>query len=270
MKRLCIASWILSFLIVLAAVLYPVLSSHHKAAAQEKIYCEYQNTLESIPDEEITGARSAAEFYNRHLIFTKNHIADNGNYAGMLDVTKSGIMAYITIPKINAKLPIYHGSGDTSELESAWHMWGSSLPVGGESSHAAICAHSGFTSCPLFSDLELLRVGDTFQIEVLGEMLSYEVYNIEVVLPEQIESIFVREGEDLVTLVTCSPLGETTHRLLVHGSRTLAPEITETEQTESVWLGNVYKQFLPSLALIAVFPLAITVFFLFKKRKHTA
>lgn len=244
---------------------YPIISSRQIASSHERLYQEYKDSLEATPDEEIAAAWADAANYNQYLSFGKHHRIESRKhkYEDMLDIAQSDVMGYVSIPKIDVMLPIYQDSGDTSTLEAAWHMRGSSLPIGGESTRSVICAHSAFPSSPLFSDLELLQVGDTFQIEVLGELLTYKIFDIEVILPEQVESLFVRDGEDLATLVTCTPLGQTTHRLLVHGSRVPTEGKIETEQTKSIWLWNIYQRHLTTVVLVVVVVLVLTGILLF-------
>ena len=137
----------------------------------------------------------------------------------MLNITDSGIMGYVEIPKINCKLPIYHGIDDSVLQVAIGHIAGTSLPVGGESSHCVISGHRGLPSARLFTDIDKLNQGDTFAIHVLDETLYYEVDQIRIVKPEQTENIRITKGEDYCTLVTCTPYGVNSHRLLVRGHR---------------------------------------------------
>jgi len=140
-------------------------------------------------------------------------------YMSMLDVDKKGVMGVIEIPRINVTLPVYHGTSDQVLEEGAGHLEGSSLPVGGDTTHACIAAHRGLTTKKFFTDLDQIENGDIFLINVLGEKLAYQVYQTEVVTPDVIEPLKIERGKDLVTLITCTPYGVNTHRIYVHGSR---------------------------------------------------
>ena len=146
------------------------------------------------------------------------------SYESTLDVTGTGIMGYITIEKIGVELPIYHGTSDAVLQVAAGHLEGTSLPVGGASTHAVISAHRGLPSAKLFTNLDQLEVGDTFTITVLDRTLTYEVDNISIILPTETDSLKVSEGKDYITLMTCTPYGINTHRLLVRGRRITTPD----------------------------------------------
>ena len=148
----------------------------------------------------------------------------DGEYTELLAL--DDVMAYIEIPAIDVYLPIYHGTSEKTLLIGVGHLENTSLPAGGESTHAVLSAHCGLPSARLFTDLNLLKEGNLFRIHVLDETLTYQVYEIETVNPDDSSSLFIREGEDIVTLITCTPYGKNTHRLLVHGKR-----IEETEET---------------------------------------
>ena len=157
-------------------------------------------------------------------------------YDSMLNLNGDGIMGYIEIPKINVHLPIYHGTGDSSLSKGVGHLLGSSLPVGGESTHSILSGHSGMASQTMFTDLEQLGIGDAFYLYVLDEILAYQVSEINTVLPSDTSLLGIWEGEDCCTLVTCTPYGVNTHRLLVTGYRIpfeKAEQIVEQTETES-------------------------------------
>ena len=172
-----------------------------------------------------------AEAYNRRLsenpelFFTPERLS---GYQDILDPDGTGLMCFLTIPKLHLKVPVYHGTGGEVLNEAAGHMEGSSFPVGGAGCHAVISAHRGLPSAPLFTDLPELSPGDRFVISVLDRSLEYEVDRIETVLPEETEALLVVPGADLVTLMTCTPYGINTHRLLVRGRRVLKQEPGET------------------------------------------
>ena len=148
-------------------------------------------------------------------------------YYHTLDVIGNGMMGYIEIDKIGVKLPIYHGTDDVILQTAVGHLEGSSLPVGGEGTHCLLSGHRGLPSAVLFSDLDQLEVGDKFLIHILGETLTYKVYEINIVLPTEVSSLELEKGLDLCTLITCTPYGINSHRLLVHGMRVENDEVEE-------------------------------------------
>ena len=176
----------------------------------------------------------AARAYNETLqgvevrdAFTDAQEREDAVYEGLLDVNGDGIMGVIEIPKIGVRLPIYHGTGSYGLERGVGHMEGTSLPVGGEGAHCGLSGHRGLPSARLFTDLDQMERGDLFFINVLGELLVYQVDQVNVVLPHELEYMAAVEGEDLVTLVTCTPYGVNTHRLLVRGRRTALEDVTD-------------------------------------------
>lgn len=165
------------------------------------------------------------------------------SYDSILNLTGDGIMGYIEIPKINVHLPIYHGTGDSSLSKGVGHLLGSSLPVGGKSTHIILSGHSGMASQTMFTDLEQLNIGDVFYLHVLDETLAYQVMEVYTVLPSDTSLLGIWEGEDCCTLVTCTPYGVNTHRLLVTASRIpyekaeqLTAQTKEEEKPASHWM----------------------------------
>ena len=182
-------------------------------------------TIKALPASD--SSIDAADAYNRQLNTTPNSFYKPdlvSGYAQTLDISGTGIMGYITIPKISVELPIYHGTDEGVLQVAAGHLEGSSLPVGGAGTHAVISAHRGLPSAKLFTNLDELEVGDRFTITVLNRVLTYEVDQISIVLPTEIDQLLPTEGMDYVTLMTCTPYGINTHRLLVRGHRVTAPE----------------------------------------------
>lgn len=213
----------LIFLIGLSLLLYPTVSDYWNSLHQSRAIKGYQEEVESMDKEEIARLWESAEAYNEKLAQKKQSFSLNTeeieDYNSQLSVTEKGIMASIEIPKINCKLPIYHGTEDEVLQVAVGHLPGSSLPVGGESSHCVLTGHRGLPSAQLFSKLDQLEEGDIFILETLGQKLTYQVDQISIVLPSEIDSLRIVEGEDLCTLVTCTPYGVNTHRLLVRGHR---------------------------------------------------
>ena len=224
----------------LGLMLYPLVGELLSEKCHSDVKTVYTAAIEGTDKTELTAQREAAEQYNAML--SGAAITEGGASAPPLayaqQLTVGGVMAYVDIPKIGAYLPVQHGT-DADTLERAvGHVVGTSLPVGGSSTHAVLSAHSGMASSKLFSDIDQLAVGDTFYIHVLGDTLTYQVDNIATVLPTDTSLLQIEDGKDLVTLVTCTPFGVNTHRLLVRGHRVpytpeTAEEITATPASSS-------------------------------------
>ena len=239
------------FLLALGLTLYPVVSNWYIGRHQSRIQTEYREVLEQTGTAKLDSIREKAVAYNKTITpgaaeeaYSQASIrAASEDYVNQLNVSGSGIMGYVEIPKIGVDLPIYHGTGADSLDRGTGHLLGSSLPVGGESTHTIITGHSGMASQKMFTDLEQLRERDIFYLHVLDETLAYEVRAIHTVLPHDTTYLGIEPGEDLCTLVTCTPTGVNTHRLLVQGSRipyvpteeTEASAVPHEENTDSNW-----------------------------------
>ena len=233
---------VLLFLLALGLTVYPIFSSRYNEAHQSQIHTEYQDAVNALPDTAIPEARAAAQSYNEELwssivqygSYSKDSVTSAmEEYAGLLDLTGTGTMGYVHIPKLAVSLPIYHGTEEETLDRGVGHLIGSSLPIGGSSTHAILTGHSGLASQKMFSDLDKLEVGDTFYLEVLNEFLAYEVDQINTVLPHDTAYLGLEEGKDLCTLVTCTPFGVNTHRLLIRGHRiAYTPEDEESPTIE--------------------------------------
>lgn len=253
MRIFAVIILILGLLLGIAVTAYPVVSAWYSESVRSEIHTRYEEQISVLDTSVLDKARTAAEAYNARFFAEELDPlkpAENGYY-DLLKVTDNDAMGYIHIPKIRVNLPIYHGIGDDALERGCGHLPQSTLPVGGINTHAVISAHSGMASSPMFSDLGLLCEGDTFQLDILGETLTYEVDQIKTVLPVDISSIRIESGKDLVTLVTCTPYGVNTHRLLVRGHRIENPSeetITATVQAEesavdeSMWLTEYYRR----------------------------
>ena len=198
----------------------------------------YTQDMESVSQDDSQEWLSCAYAYNATLegrgvpdAFALTTPEEDENYLSQLSFREDGVMGYIEIPKISVSLPIYHGTGEEVLSKGAGHLQGSALPVGGENTHCVISAHRGLPSAAMFTDLDQLEIGDHFYISVLNETLCYEVDQILVVEPEDTSALDVAEGMDLVTLVTCTPYGVNTQRLLVRGHR--VPYTQETMEQEA-------------------------------------
>ena len=226
----------------LGLLLYPLISEAVNAKYHSDIETAYTAAIEETDKAELTAQREAAEQYN--AILSGAAITEGGASAPPLAYAQQlivgSVMCYVEIPKIGVYLPVEHGtSADTLE-KSVGHVVGTSLPVGGASTHAVLSAHSGMASSKLFSDIDQLVEGDTFYIHVLDEVLAYEVDQIATVLPSDTSLLQIEDEQDLVTLVTCTPFGVNTHRLLVRGHRVpyvpeLVTESSTTQKAASSW-----------------------------------
>ncbi len=208
-------------------MLYPTISDYVNQLHQTRAVANYAADVDKLSDADYTAYFEAADAFNAQIAADPDalYFPDRfPSYESTLDVTGTGIMGYITIEKIGVELPIYHGTSDAVLQVAAGHLEGTSLPVGGASTHAVISAHRGLPSAKLFTNLDQLEVGDTFTITVLDRTFTYEVDNISIVLPTETDSLKVVDGKDYVTLMTCTPYGINTHRLLVRGRRITTPD----------------------------------------------
>ena len=216
--------------VALGLLLYPLIGELISEKYHSDVETTYTAAIEDTDDAVLTAQREAAEQYNAMLSGAAT-IAEGGASAPPLayaqQLTVGGVMAYVDIPKINVYLPVQHGTDADTLEKSVGHVVGTSLPVGGSSTHAVLSAHSGMASSKLFSDIDQLAEGDMFYVHVLGDTLAYEVDSINTVLPTDTSLLQIADGKDLVTLVTCTPFGVNTHRLLVRGHR--VPYVPEQE-----------------------------------------
>lgn len=227
----------LLFLFALLLTFYPILSSRYNEAHQTKARAEYEEILAQTGTEEFDRLRSAAVAYNKTQVpgvssegYSEEYLQSaSEDYVNQLAISGSEIMGYVEIPKIQVYLPIYHGTGADSLERGVGHLLGSSLPVGGTSTHTILTGHSGMASQKLFTDLEQLESGDVFYLHILDMVLAYQVMGTETVLPHDTSYLGIEQGQDLCTLVTCYPTGVNTHRLLVQGARIPYEEAQEVE-----------------------------------------
>ncbi len=224
---------ILVLIIGLSLLIYPSLSDYWNKSVQSKAVASYVKQMESMDDDEYESILNSAAEYNERLLGRSDHteLTDElaERYPNELSISHDSMMGYIEIPSIDVSLPIYH-STDENVLQSAiGHIEWSSLPVGGSDTHTVLSGHRGLPSARLFTDLDKLREGDFFMIYVLDELLTYEVDQILITLPSETDSLMIERGKDLCTLVTCTPYGINSHRLLVRGHR-----IKNFEEAEAV------------------------------------
>ncbi len=231
----------LMVLLILAIGFYPVVSDAWNRRLSNQMIVRYQESLWQQVDGKDPGLMcAAAEEWNRTRVNAGGsalvrELSENERkeYETLLDTDGSGVMGYLEIPKISVSLPIYHGTSDEVLAKGVGHMEGSSLPIGGENTHGILSGHRGLPSAKLFTDLDQLEVGDFFTIHVLNQTLEYQIAEIRTVLPEEAELLQIRQGLDLMTLVTCTPYGVNTHRLLVTGKRKEAVRQDVTEGLEA-------------------------------------
>ena len=256
----------------LGLLLYPLISEAVNAKYHSDIETAYTAAIEETDKAELTAQREAAEQYNAML--SGAAITEGGASAPPLayaqQLTVGGVMCYVEIPKIGVYLPVEHGtSADTLE-KSVGHVVGTSLPVGGASTHAVLSAHSGMASSKLFSDIDQLAEGDTFYIHVLGEVLAYKVDAIHTVLPTDTSLLQIEDNKDLVTLVTCTPFGVNTHRLLVRGHRVpYVPEQEVPAATEKPVASSWTQHYLTGLGIgLGAVAVAGSGYFLMRRKRH--
>lgn len=221
-KHLSTILLLVIFIIGLSLLLYPSFADWWNSFHQSRAIVDYDAALSDLKEEDYTALFDAADEYNRkirELDFPLMYYDEVEGYEDILNVSSSGIMAYISIPKIGVELPIYHGTSEGVLQVAVGHLEGTSLPVGGESTHCVLSAHRGLPSARLFTDLDKLELGDVFTISVLDRLLTYQVDQILIVEPQEVDALYVTEGEDYCTLVTCTPYGVNSHRMLVRGTR---------------------------------------------------
>ncbi|MGN0962478.1 MAG: class C sortase [Clostridia bacterium] len=218
----------LVFLIGLSLLLYPTVSDYWNSLHQSQAIASYAEEVAKMDDGTYEEMWAKAVAYNETLLHNGDRYflseEEKKEYSSLLNVTGTGMMGYIEIPELNCSLPIYHGTDDGVLQSAVGHLEGTSLPVGGESTHCVLSGHRGLPSAKIFTDLDQMENGDLFILRVLDETLSYEVDQIRIVEPDEMNDLEIEEGRDYCTLVTCTPYGVNTHRLLVRGHRVENPE----------------------------------------------
>ena len=260
---------VLILLVGLSLLLYPSVSDYWNSFHSSRAISAYAEDVANLDEAQYEEMWSAARAYNRALAERSTNFAlsdaQKEEYEKLLDISGVGIMGYLEIPELNMSLPIYHGTEESVLQIAAGHLEWSSLPVGGESSHCVISGHRGLPSAKLFTDLDKLQEGDVFVLRVLDEVLTYEVDQIRVVEPSQVSDLEIVEGSDLCTLVTCTPYGINTHRLLVRGHR-----IENIQESQTIRVTSDAMQIEPLIvAPIVATPvlLLLLVLLLLPKRK---
>ena len=224
---------IVVFFVGVSVLLYPTVSDYWNSLHQSQAIATYADSVENMDEQDYEKLWDAAVRYNQKLFQSGHGLGlkdeEKEEYNELLDVSGTGIMSYIEIPKIKCSLPVYHGTDEGVLQIAVGHIEGSSLPVGGLNTHCVLSGHRGLPSAKLFSNLDKLEEGDIFMIRTLDQTLTYEVDQIRIVLPDEVDDLKVEEGKDLCTLVTCTPYGINTHRLLVRGHR-----VANQEEAEAV------------------------------------
>lgn len=222
-KHLSTIILILVFLVGLSVLLYPTISDYVNSRTQTRAIIEYSETVSQMDAKDYSGVLQAARDYNQTLVHKPNRFilsdSEKEEYNQLLNVAGNGIMCYLEIDSINVRLPVYHGTDDAVLQVGIGHIEGSSLPVGGIGTHTVVSGHRGLPSAKILSNLDKLAVGDIFSFITLEEVLTYEIDQILIVEPEETAALNIASDMDYATLVTCTPYGVNSHRLLVRGHR---------------------------------------------------
>jgi sortase A len=243
-RILILAGFFAILFVGLCVLLYPSASNYINEKNQSRVINIYEDNLTALSPADFTSYLKEARDYNARLAGSGMSVRDafgtgedstdkSGEYWKLLDLDGSGVMGYIVIGKIDVRLPVYHGIDEAVLQAGVGHIQGSSLPVGGENTHAVLSAHTGLPSAEYFTDIDQLEQGDIFELHVFGEALRYQVDQILTVLPDEVDSLSITEGGDYVTLVTCTPYGINSHRLLVRGARVETQSEAEAEPSEA-------------------------------------
>lgn len=254
---------LISFFIGLSVLLYPSISSYWNSKTQSKAIVDYESMLSQYRPEDYTALFDQAHTYNEQLFQLIDPLTEYNtltDYYNILNITGTGMIGYITVPKISQELPVYHGTSDDVLSVAVGHLQGTSLPVGGENTHCIVSAHRGLPTAVLFTHLDRMEVGDIFYFTILDRTITYEVDQIRIVEPNDTSLIQIVDGKDYCTLLTCTPYGINTQRLLVRGHQ------VDTSQTRNLYVANeAYRVkpliVMPIVALPIIFVLLIYVMF---------
>ena len=248
----------LGFLVGICILLYPAFSDFWNSKTQSRAITNYESVLDNLNENDYEAIFEKAHAYNKALYETNYPLIDYINVPGYyetLSVTDNDMIAYLKIDRISLELPVYHGTSDSVLNKGVGHLEGSSLPVGGENTHCVMSAHRGLPSSKLFTDLDRMELGDTFQIIVLDQVLTYQVDLIKTIEPTDVTDLQIIEGGDYCTLFTCTPYGINTHRLLVRGIR-----IETIEEKPVIYVPNDAFRIEPALVMPAVAAPMLLVF----------
>lgn len=280
-KTTILTASILVFLTALGITLYPIISNYVNQKYASKIYTEYEEMIQNVEDTSLKDARRLAEQYNNALAPVSTYEQESlseasQNYDTLLNMGGNGIMGYVEIPSIQVNLPIYHGTDSETLERGIGHLLGSSLPIGGASTHSVLSGHSGLAGQKMFTDLLQVKEGEVFYLHVLGETLAYQVVSLNTVLPYDTSLLGITPGADLCTLITCTPLAVNTHRLLVTGERIpyeSAQEIQaemqqETTEVESAWEQEYLHGLYIALAIVLLLMIICCAVAFFGRNKN--
>lgn len=283
-KKVKIVFILLMSIVALGIILSSLISNSYIEDNQKNVIEEYKKNVQSTPYETLEKEKEKAKNYNKLLVentiittgpFNQEteEIEDNYGYYNILNIGKDNVIGYINIPKIDVNLPIYHDTSEEVLKKGVGHLQNTSFPIGGEGTHSVLLGHTGLPTAKLFTDLDKLEVGNVFYVEVLGEKLAYEVDQIKVVKPEETSDLLINPTKDYITLVTCIPYGENTHRLLVRGTRIPYTEEVENkikkEQSEkigSTWIDELLKVVNTCLEILGIILLVVAMVLFFKKK----
>jgi sortase A len=255
---------LVSFFIGLSVLLYPSISSYWNSKTQSKLIYDYETMLAQYRPEDYTALFEQADDYNEKLLTLENPLLEKSEledlYYTTLNVSGTGMIGYITVPKISQELPLYHGTSDSVLAFAAGHFEGTSLPVGGKSTHSVVSAHRGLPTAVLFTHLDRMEIGDTFYFTILDRTVTYGVDQIRIVEPDDASLIRIVDGKDYCTLLTCTPYGINTQRLLVRGHQ------IDASQTRNIYIANEAYRIepvivMPIVALPIIFILLVYVMF---------
>lgn len=280
-KLLLICVAVITFLLALLIMLYPIISSMYNERHQSEIHTNYRDQVAQADNTEKEKARELAAAYNdaiaNNVQLTESFSKDallwaSEDYRNQLNITGNGVMGYVEIPAISVNLPIFHGTEDKTLEYGIGHLLGTSLPIGGSSTHTVLTGHSGMASQRMFSDLDQLAKGDVFYLEVLGEKLAYQVDQIITVLPHDTTYLGIESGKDYCTLITCTPFGVNTHRLLVRGTRIPYEEAEEIvkenppeEKPASTWEHEYWKGLFISFGVAGILGLGLLGYWIYRR-----
>ena len=280
-KTTILTASILVFLTALGITLYPIFSNYVNQKYASKIYTEYEEMIQNVDDTSLKDARRLAEQYNNALApvsaYEQESLSEaSQNYDTLLNMGGNGIMGYVEIPSIQVNLPIYHGTDSETLERGIGHLLGSSLPIGGASTHSVLSGHSGLAGQKMFTDLLQVKEGDVFYLHALGETLAYQVVSLNTVLPYDTSLLGITPDADLCTLITCTPLAVNTHRLLVTGERIpyeSAQEIQaemqqETTEVESAWEQEYLHGLYIALAIVLLLMIICCAVAFFGRNKN--
>ncbi len=254
---------ILLFIVLLAGLsllLYPSFSDWWNSMHMSRVITDYVDMVQQMDEDEYAGILEEARVYNESLVHRANGYTllpeQREQYPKLLNVANNGVMGYVEIPTIDVSLPVYHGTDESVLQVAIGHLDWSSLPVGGESTHCVISGHRGLPSAKLFTNLDRLREGDIFILRILDEVLTYEVDQILIIEPKDVEFLMITEGMDYCTMFTCTPYGINTHRLLVRGHR-----VANLEEKKAVHIISEAVQIEPVVvAPIVAMPMLLVLF----------